>query len=176
MAFHFLLQANVFVHFVPVNHDELNEKDRQQKARSLLEKTKPVEEIRPKKEEVEVKAVSVVSTGVSPLHAAAISGDLHAMKELLEDLPHRAERSIKGRDAIHYRDRNGWQAVHEAARYVTQYYILITNIPIHSNILKYDNCADVDDFNTTICIVLLQGAATWQYCNILWRKELILIL
>jgi ankyrin repeat protein len=170
MAFNFLLQANIFVHFVPVNHDEMNEEDRQRNALSLFEKVKPLEIISPKKEEVVVKAVSAVSTGVSPLHAAAISGDLHAMRELLEDLPPTAERSIKGRDAIHYRDRNGWQAVHEAARYVTQLYI-----PILSNTFKYDNCAN-DDFNTTICFVLLQGAATWQYCNILWRKELTFIL
>lgn len=160
MAFNFLLQANIFVHFVPVNHDEMNEEDRQRNARSLLEKIKPIETVSPKKEEMEVKAVSAVSTGVSPLHAAAISGDLHAMKELLEDLPRTAERSIRGRDAIHYRDRNGWQAVHEAARYVTQLYIQITNIPTLFNIFKYDNCADINDFNTTICFVLLQGAAT----------------
>lgn len=175
MTFNLLLQANIFVHFVPVNHDKLNEEDRQRRARSLLEKTKPKEEIKPKKEEVEVKVVSFVSTGVSPLHTAAISGDLHAMKELLEDLPHRAERSIKGRDAIHYRDRNGWQAVHEAARCVTQLNILITNIPIHPNTFKYDNCADIDKINT-MCFVLLQGAATWQCCNILWRKEPISLL
>jgi ankyrin repeat protein len=155
-----LLQANIFVHFVPVNHDEMNEEDRQQRARSLLEKIKPMETVSPKKEEVEVKAVNVVSTGVSPLHAAAISGDLHAMKELLEDLPRTAERSIKGRDAIHYRDRNEWQAVHEAARYVTQLYSLITNIQRHSSTFKYDNRANVDDFKTTICFVLLQGAET----------------
>jgi ankyrin repeat protein len=160
MAFDLLLQANIFVHFVPINHDEMNQEDRQQSQRSLLEKIKPIEIISPKKEEVEVKAVSAVSTGVSPLHAAAISGDLHAMRELLEDLPRTAERSIKGRDAIHYRDRNGWQAVHEAARYVTQLYSLITNIRKHSNIFKYDNYAYVDDLNNTICFVSLQGPAT----------------
>ena len=130
MAFNSSLQANIFVHFVPVNHDQKNEEDRQRSARSLLETIKPKEIIKPKIEEVEVKEVIVVSTGVSPLHAAAISGDLHAMKELLEDLPRRAEKSIKGRDLIHYRDRNGWQAVHEAARYVTQ-------LHSHSNTFIY---------------------------------------
>jgi Ankyrin repeats (many copies) len=164
------------VHFVPVNHDEMNEEDRQRNARSLLEKIRPLEIINPKKEDVEVKAVSAVSTGVSPLHAAAISGDLHAMRELLEDLPRTAERSIKGRDAIHYRDRNGWQAVHEAARFVTQLYSFITKIRILSNTLKYGNCAKFANINTTICFVLLQGAATWRYCNILLRKELTFIL
>ena len=110
-----LLQANIFVHFVPINHDQMNEDDRLLSARTQEGKIELVET--DKKEEGEIAVMNVVSsTGESPLHAAARSGDLQAMRAILEDSPLKIEKSVRGRDAIHARDTNGWQAVHEAAR------------------------------------------------------------
>ena len=107
----------------------MNEEDRLQKVNSHKPDSKPVKIVLHKKVEGEVEVVAMKAVGspkganLSPLLAAAITGDLQAMKAILEDSPHRIEKSVKGHDAIHARDKNGWQAMHEAARCVLQFQI-----------------------------------------------------
>lgn len=100
----------------------MNEEDQLKKAHSHETDAKSVKKVPDKKVEGEVKAVAMKAVsspkgaGLSPLLTAAITGDLQAMKAILEDSPHKIEKSVKGHDAIHARDKNGWQAMHEAAR------------------------------------------------------------
>lgn len=107
----------------------MNEKDRLQKVHSDKTSAIPVKKVHNKKVEgeVEVVAMNAVSSragaGLSPLLTAAITGDLQAMKVILEDSPHRIEKSVKGRDAVHARDKNGWQVTHEAARCVSNLFL-----------------------------------------------------
>ena len=85
------LYANLFVHFIPVDHDKINE----------LDHTAP----KTKQREGGHEASNHDPTpGQTTLHFAAASGNEVAVKQILD----------KGTVDINSRDNNGWQPLHEA--------------------------------------------------------------
>ena len=156
----------------------MNEKDRLKKVHSNKTDAKPVKRVLDKKiegkGEVEVVAMNAVSSragagagaGLSPLLTAAITGDLEAMKVILEDSPHRIEKSVKGHDAIHARDKNGWQAMHEAARCVFKVITSILFTATATVTFKHSNTIIMIISNnilkTLYFFVFVVGTAIWQ--------------
>jgi hypothetical protein len=115
-----LFQANLFVHFKPYDHDELTEKDVEErgKAAQLIaeepEETEGLdaEEERRRREDLARRIQPVNPNrdrGQTALHVAASRGDLQAVEKLLQS--HAEDEGF-----MHARDGNQWQAIHEAAK------------------------------------------------------------
>ena len=130
--------ANIFVHFKPVEYDEINEQEVHHRSR----RNSPAlsghehfnhdeEDIRKHKEEIESEMrmeeaaqaadgyndihlnAKDIKDGRTALHIAASRGDLRAVRRLLKVV---VEGAASESDILHARDANNWQAVHEAAR------------------------------------------------------------
>jgi len=126
--------ANIFVHYIPVNHDENNKNDAtQQKRNSVIMQAKPsaggheganhdsetlarhraehdLENrggLRGQQKEEPPEERLELLDGQTELHIAAQNGDLDEARKLLEG----ASPTL-----LHARDANNWQAIHEAAR------------------------------------------------------------
>eukprot|EP01041_Mallomonas_annulata_P003566 gene3566-7092_t len=105
--------ANIFVHFEPIDHEEMNAKDHPMATvdRSFLKRTKRqfggheqnnLDEAAIGKHYQDVEE----DNGQTDLHSAAAEGDLGQVKRILQ----------KDSKLLHARDRNHWQPLHEAAR------------------------------------------------------------
>ena len=106
--------ANIFVHFEPVDHEEMNRRDRglasEATDRSFLSKTRKFisghEQHNHDEEDIDKHRQDAFTDGQTDLHAAAAKGDLVAVRELLS----------KDAGLLHAKDKNEWQPLHEAAR------------------------------------------------------------
>ena len=136
--------ANIFVHFKPVDHDEVNEVEQAERAsqtmtgkmtahvkkffsRRKMEKISgheqsnhDAEELRRHKDAIEEEDSSAVGAlskdGRTALHIAASRGDLTTVERLLKQVVVEGSTESSESDILHARDANNWQAVHEAAR------------------------------------------------------------
>ena len=88
------------MHFKPYDHDENNEQDR-----LAMEESRRRESVEAAKK---YSPSGVGTSGQTALHVAAVKGDLAALEKVLAH--------AHGRDLIHARDENDWQAIHEAAK------------------------------------------------------------
>ncbi len=126
------LYANVFVHFIPKDHDARNAKEQQDiksghlqvsgheagNHEHLLEKNYEAHDkdnsksLRGNVVDQEEQPVQGRDEGQTLLHEAAARGDMRQLEELLRDY-------VPGKSAniIDVRDRNGWAPLHEAARW-----------------------------------------------------------
>ena len=134
--------ANIFVHFIPIDHEEENEKDRQRglaieipkdadwaaaAKKQMHRKPRPGRnevghEQQNHDDEVVKKHIEKsgggkphVVEGQTALHRAAASGQLEVVEKLL----------AQSTNLLHARDANDWQPIHEAAR------------SGHTDVLKY---------------------------------------
>jgi len=117
--------ANIFVHFQPTDHEEMNEKERkkgaaipipvdaewaeaarrQMKQQRKAGKNEVGHEQQNHDDEVVKRHMKQID-GQTALHRAAAQGQLDVVEKLL----------AQSSDMLHARDMNDWQAVHEAAR------------------------------------------------------------
>lgn len=121
--------ANVFIHFSPIDHDEMNEKDEKLRKPEVLSmfQSNVVKEGNKKLKDTlldvrkriggheqsnhddeTLKRHASTPKGQTDLHVAAAAGNLASVVQLLS-----REGSS---DLLRARDENGWQAIHEAAR------------------------------------------------------------
>lgn len=100
-----MTQANIFVHFKPLIHDELNRLDDEERIR----RGEPVS-INRRHGRLRTNQAAPPSnrrvTDEEVFRIAAAQGDLAEVRKLLE----------AKRDILHKQDENGWQAIHEAVR------------------------------------------------------------
>ena len=124
--------ANVFVHFIPENHDQRNEQEQHEIAahgasggheafnhdKMSLEKHLKLHDLDNRKklrgsgdENAEEKPQLIATDGQTPLHIAAAKGDMQQLELLLRDYV-----PGKGEDIVNAKDANGWMPIHEASR------------------------------------------------------------
>jgi prolyl 4-hydroxylase len=129
--------ANIFVHYIPISHDENNKKDTMHEPSDTALKSKKMTKssiggheggnhdletiarhrsehdlanrggLRGQQKEEPPEEPLELLDGQTALHIAAQNGDLDEARKLLEG---------SGPTLLHARDANQWQAVHEAAR------------------------------------------------------------
>jgi prolyl 4-hydroxylase len=101
--------ANVFIHFIPIDHDQMNAID--------FKKLNPIgnvgghESANHENEDLEYDIFDTeremeATGGQTPLHIAAADGDLKSVTDILDS----------GKIDINVRDDNGWQPLQEAIR------------------------------------------------------------
>lgn len=100
---HFL-QANVFVHFQPVDHEEMNEIDRQ--GRQLQPNQEPLAVRRRHGSSLRSQTAESENDDNRRFMIAAAHGDIDTLRRLL----------ARNHGFIEYSDSNDWQALHEAVR------------------------------------------------------------
>lgn len=93
--------SNVFVHFQPVAHDELNDEDEEQRALNGEAVSIARHHARMRTNKLRRRM-----TDEDTIRIAAANGNLAEVKRLLSSKP----------ALLHAQDENGWQAIHEAAR------------------------------------------------------------
>lgn len=97
--------ANLFVHFIPIDHDFVNKNDAAVQRNSAGHESgnHDFDEDYARGEHYSDEEV-FTNHGQTELHRAAQKGDLAMARSILESDP----------DQIHGKDRNGWQPLHEA--------------------------------------------------------------
>jgi ankyrin repeat protein len=97
--------ANIFVHFEPVDHQEMNKQIHSHVAAGLHARGINPRDYDSEAEELEA-AHEEEPEPVPEINHAAAQNDFNMIQSILE----------KDANAIHRADKNGWQAIHEAVR------------------------------------------------------------
>lgn len=108
--------ANVFVHFIPLDHDDMNEHDFKlhdkmrgvgghESANHDSEDIVRRQRLIRQRQEIDEEDEGPVTVGQNDLHVSAALGDLKGVQSIL----------AKSKENVNSRDENGWQPIHEAA-------------------------------------------------------------
>lgn len=100
----FVVQANIFVHFEPIDHAEMNEIDAQ--SRALLPGQEPLAVRRRHGGSLRSNVVSEDMDDSRKVMLSAARGETNMLRRLL----------TKSHDLISFSDENDWQPLHEAVR------------------------------------------------------------